>query len=110
MKYISKSIEPDALAKFKSASNEDWQPSYDDLRGQDKQQLYHHLITEQGHICCYCGERLVQSDSHIEHFRPRKDFKHLELDYFNLLASCQQEVPPKQPIHCGKGKSAWFDQ
>ena len=109
MKYISKSTEPDALAKFKSAANENWQPSYDDLRGNDKQQLHHHLITEQGHICCYCGERIVQADSHIEHFQPQTDFEHLELDYFNLLASCQRKIQPKHPRHCGMGKSDWFD-
>jgi uncharacterized protein (TIGR02646 family) len=109
VKYISKSTEPEGLAKFKAQANEDWQPSYDELRGKDKQQLHHHLITEQGHICCYCGERIVQSDSHIEHFQPQIDFTHLELDYFNLLASCQQKIEPKHPRHCGMGKSDWFD-
>jgi uncharacterized protein (TIGR02646 family) len=109
VKYICKSTEPEGLAKFKAQANQDWQPSYDELRGHDKQQLHHHLITEQGHICCYCGERIVQSDSHIEHFQPQTDFTHLELDYFNLLASCQQKIEPKHPRHCGMGKSDWFD-
>jgi uncharacterized protein (TIGR02646 family) len=110
VKYIFKTTEPDALAKFKAQANEDWQPSYAELRGQDKQQLHHHLIAEQGHICCYCGERIVQTDSHIEHFQPQNDYAHLELDYFNLLASCQQKIEPKHPRHCGMGKSDWFDQ
>jgi uncharacterized protein (TIGR02646 family) len=110
VKYISKTTEPDALANFKAQANADWQPSYEELRGQDKKQLHHHLITEQGHICCYCGERIVQADSHIEHFQPQTDYGHLELDYFNLLASCQQKIPKKHPIHCGMGKSDWFNE
>lgn len=110
MKYICKTTEPEALAQFKAQTNQDWQPSYAELRGHDKQQVHHHLITEQGHICCYCGERIVLTDSHIEHFQPQTDYAHLELDYFNLLASCQQKIEPKHPRHCGMGKSDWYDQ
>lgn len=109
MKYIRKSNEPEVLANFKAQANEDWQPSYELLRGKDKQQFHHHLIIEQGHICCYCGERIVSSDSHIEHFHPQTDYPHLELDYFNLIASCQQKIQPKEPRHCGMGKGDWFD-
>ncbi len=108
MKYIRKTNEPEVLANFKAQANEDWQPSYELLRGKDKQQFHHHLISEQGHICCYCGERIVSSDSHIEHFQPQTDYPHLELDYFNLLASCQQKIQPKEPRHCGMGKGDWF--
>lgn len=109
MKYICKTKEPGVLVKFKAQANEDWQPTYQTLRGQDKQELQSHLIAEQGHICCYCGERIAQSDSHIEHFRPQTAYPHLELDYFNLLASCQNQIKPKEPRHCGMGKGDWFD-
>ena len=109
MKYIRKNNEPEVLANFKAQANDDWKPSYALLRGKDKQQFHHHLITEQGNICCYCGERIVSSDSHIEHFQPQTDYPHLELDYFNLIASCQQKTQPKEPRHCGMGKDDWFD-
>jgi uncharacterized protein (TIGR02646 family) len=109
VKYIRKSNEPEVLTNFKAQANEDWQPSYDLLRGKDKQQFHHHLITEQGHICCYCGERIISADSHIEHFQPQTEYPHLELDYFNLIASCQQKIQPKEPRHCGMGKGDWFD-
>jgi uncharacterized protein (TIGR02646 family) len=108
VKYIRKTNEPEVLANFKAQANEDWQPSYELLRGKDKQQFHHHLISEQGHICCYCGERIVSSNSHVEHFQPQTDYPHLELDYFNLLASCQQKIQPKEPRHCGMGKGDWF--
>jgi uncharacterized protein (TIGR02646 family) len=109
VKYIRKTNEPEVLANFKAQANDDWQPSYELLRGKDKQQFHHHLIAEQGHICCYCGERIVSSDSHIEHFQPQTEYPHLELDYFNLIASCQQKIQPKEPRHCGMGKGDWFD-
>jgi uncharacterized protein (TIGR02646 family) len=109
VKYIRKTTEPEVLANFKAQANEDWQPSYELLRGEDKKQFHQHLITEQGHICCYCGERIIRADSHIEHFQPQTEYPHLELDYFNLLASCQQKIQPKEPRHCGMGKGDWFD-
>jgi uncharacterized protein (TIGR02646 family) len=109
VKYIDKTNEPEVLAKFKAQANDDWQPSYDDFRGKDKREFHSHLIAEQGHICCYCGERIQETDSHIEHFKPQKHHPDLELDYFNLLTSCQNKVPPKEPRHCGMGKGDWFD-
>jgi uncharacterized protein (TIGR02646 family) len=109
VKYICKTNVPEVLANFKAQANQDWQPSYNLLRGKDKQQVQHHLISEQGHICCYCGERIISSDSHIEHFQPQTEYPDLELDYFNLLASCQQKIKPKEPRHCGMGKGDWFD-
>jgi uncharacterized protein (TIGR02646 family) len=108
VKHIRKNDEPEVLANFKAQANDNWQPSYELLRGKDKQQFHHYLISEQGHICCYCGERIIASDSHIEHFQPQTDYPHLELDYFNLLASCQQKIQPKEPRHCGMGKGDWF--
>jgi uncharacterized protein (TIGR02646 family) len=109
VKYICKTTEPEVLANFKAQANEDWQPTYELLRGEDKKQFHQHLIIEQGHICCYCGERIVCADSHIEHFQPQTEYPDLELDYFNLLASCQQKIAPKEPRHCGMGKGDWFD-
>jgi uncharacterized protein (TIGR02646 family) len=108
VRHIRKTNEPEVLKNFKAQANDDWQPSYELLRGKDKQQFHQHLIAEQGHICCYCGERIIGFDSHIEHFQPQTDYPHLELDYFNLLASCQQKIQPTEPRHCGMGKGDWF--
>lgn len=109
MKYICKTNEPEVLANFKAQANEEWQPNYELFRGKDKQQFHQYLIAEQGHICCYCGGRIVHTDSHIEHFQPQTDYPDRELDYFNLLASCQNKLAPKEPRHCGMGKGDWFD-
>ena len=50
MKYICKTNEPEVLANFKAQANDDWQPTYEILRGKDKQTLHRHLIKEQGQI------------------------------------------------------------
>jgi uncharacterized protein (TIGR02646 family) len=109
VKYICKTNEPEVLANFKAQANDDWQPTYDNFSGKNKREFHDRLIAEQGHICCYCGNRIQPDDSHIEHFKPQKNHPHLELDYFNLLTSCQNQVPPKEPRHCGMGKGDWFD-
>ena len=49
-------------------------------------------------------------DSHVEHFRPRAKFRDLQLDYGNLHCSCQRELSPGEPRHCGHSKGSWFDE
>lgn len=49
------------------------------------------LLSEQGYICCYCGDRIeFDGCTSIEHFKPKglPEFQHLTLDYNNLFASC----------------------
>jgi uncharacterized protein (TIGR02646 family) len=67
-----------------------------------KQMLREFLLREQGFICCYCGQRLLNNEkSPIEHLEPKSlkfwnedegkhDYVnvHLTYDYDNLLASC----------------------
>lgn len=47
------------------------------------------LIEDQGFICCYCGQRIEDNfHTSIEHLQPKTIYKHLTLDFDNLLASC----------------------
>ena len=55
MKFIVKHEEPASFTAWKDLVNEDWQPSYDALRNPEKKAVHQALITEQGGICCYCG-------------------------------------------------------
>ncbi len=110
MKCIIKHGEPQALIDWKSQSNDDWQPSYEDLRGNEKETVKQSLMIEQGFLCCYCERRLTIDDSHIEHFRPQNDPKCDALDYGNLLCSCQNKIPKGDPRHCGNLKNGWFDE
>lgn len=109
MKRISKAPEPQGLVDFKTQANDQWQPTYDGLPGTLKRLIHQHLLQEQGHLCCYCGCRVDPASSHIEHFRPQTHFPQDQLTYDNLLASCQRETQPGEPLHCGKLKDDWFD-
>lgn len=110
MKHIVKLREPQSFSDWKAMANESWQPTYADLRGQIKQSVKQALMDEQGYICCYCERRLMDGDSHIEHFRPQNDPQADSLDYANLLCSCQAQIEKGDPRHCGNRKDDWFDE
>ncbi len=109
MKYIVKQTEPDLLSKWKALADDNWQPSYEDLQGKEKHAVKHALMAEQGYICCYCERRLIDDDSHIEHFQPQSDEAVDPLDFSNLLCSCQNQLKKGEPRHCGNLKADWFD-
>lgn len=110
MKYIQKQSEPQEFTNWKSQANQNWQPTWDTLRGQVKQKLKEALMAEQGYICCYCEDRLSDQNSHIEHFQPKSDSAVDPLDFSNLLCSCQNNKTREEPSHCGSLKSDWFDE
>ncbi|MCK4659608.1 MAG: TIGR02646 family protein [Phycisphaerae bacterium] len=112
MKHITKGAEPQELIDFKAAENDDWKPNYDNLTNEAKAALRTSLMWEQGWTCCYCERRLVDNDSHIEHLRPRSrpEFAEVELDYDNLLCSCQNRLKPGEPQHCGVAKGDWYEE
>ena len=110
MKCIEKSETPPAYL-------EDWKrdfprleprlrrgPRYEDLYRYDhiKQRLNSDLVSEQFYICCYCGMRIELGDNsfHIEHLKPRHTHLGLQLDYYNMLASCNGH----DRKHCGHFK------
>lgn len=86
MKFIKKSSSPinyDKYCKRKDAT-------YSDLQNNNeiKEVLKKSLLNEQGYICCYCGCRITEDNMIIEHLLPRSRYPNKELDYNNLLASC----------------------
>ena len=110
MKHIVKQQEPQPFLEWKAMASEHWQPTYDELRGAIKQSVKQALMAEQGYLCCYCERRLLDHDSHIEHFRPQNDPQVDPLDYANLLCSCQNKIKKGEPRHCGNLKNGWFDE
>lgn len=112
MKHIVKSSEPQEFKDWKRLENENWKPTYNDLQNPEKQKVYNSLLSEQGYICCYCERKLIKSDYHIEHFKPQEDnkFPELQLEYENMLCSCQRNVGKGEPLHCGNSKGNWFDE
>lgn len=69
------------------------------------------LLTEQGHVCAYCGKGPLtdRTDSHIDHFWPQSHFPDLALDYTNLYASCGPATERRAPRTCGDAKGNWFN-
>jgi uncharacterized protein (TIGR02646 family) len=129
VKYIQKDHEPECFTAWKNGENDDWKPNYRILQNPEKKEVHCALIREQGHICCYCQSRIARQSSHIEHFRPQSARPTQELDYGNLLASCNcgekhpglsecdeptsqsesEEVPITLPRHCGQFKGDWYE-
>ncbi|MBN1592359.1 MAG: TIGR02646 family protein [Candidatus Coatesbacteria bacterium] len=110
MKLIVKRDEPEGLRNHREQKNEDWQPDFDDLPSAPKIEIHGSLLREQGYICCYCNMQISASSSHVEHFRPRSRFPEKSLEYGNLHASCQRQIPRKTPLKCGMKKGDWFDE
>ncbi|TXK94100.1 TIGR02646 family protein [Methylococcaceae bacterium CS1] len=110
MKFIVKQSEPNEFSSWKTSGNNNWQPCYADLRGNIKDAVKVALIAEQGTICCYCERRLIDDDSHIEHFEPQSKSGVDALDFSNLLCSCQKKTKRGEPLHCGNRKGDWFNE
>ena len=110
MKYIEKTPEPQTFTDWKNLANKDWQPTYESLSGALKKGVKTALMAEQGNLCSYSESRLVEDDSHIEHYRPQSDATVDPLDFSNMLCSCQNHLKKGDPLHCGNLKGDWFDE
>ncbi|WP_254173024.1 retron system putative HNH endonuclease [Planktothrix pseudagardhii] len=99
MKQIIKITEPSCLLKYRQTAN----ATYEDYRPKDP--LKKALLTEQGYICCYCMKRISEDNMEIEHFTPQSVNPKLQLDYHNLLGSCQgNRGKPQRIQHCNARK------
>lgn len=78
---------------------------YDDLDKQTKDDIRQSLIEEQGYICCYCMRRihLGKGGMRIEHWRSQSRYETEQLDYGNLLASCDGQIETGKS-HCDRSK------
>jgi uncharacterized protein (TIGR02646 family) len=110
---VFKRDEPEWFTTWEKGASRNRRPSFKMLYGGDKVRLKYALIEEQGALCCYCGRRIDRLGSHIEHFRPQKNYEELDVDYKNLHASCMgetDETRPRVPMHCGHAKGDKFDE
>ena len=109
MKRIVKDPEPADFSQWKANDRMAHRPNWGRIPASIKQKVHESLMQEQGFLCCYCETSVTANDSHIEHFRPRR-YRDRQLDYDNLLCSCQRELSQGEPRHCGNGKGSWFDE
>lgn len=110
MKRIVKSREPQQFSDWKEEDKMAHKPNWNRVSGPVKHVIHRALITEQGHICCYCESPVTVDDSHVEHFRPIRQFPSHALEYQNLHCSCLRTLSPGVPAHCGHRKGSWFDE
>lgn len=103
MRRIYKSLGPAEFGKWKHANPT---ATFDDLgNGSNhtlKQAVKASLLAEQKYICCYCENRVDAKTSHIEHLLPQSIHPQKQLDYSNLLASCEADG---KKTHCGHKKA-----
>jgi uncharacterized protein (TIGR02646 family) len=72
------------------------------------------LLSEQGHICCYCMKRIPQKiekdgtvsyEMKVEHYKCQDNHSALQLNYSNLLGACTgNEGNPKKLQTCDTKK------
>jgi uncharacterized protein (TIGR02646 family) len=110
MKRIIKIAEPQSLIRHRAN-----QPAYyEGLSIIAKEELRSNLLSEQGHICCYCMKRIpekidangnVSYDMKVEHFQCQDKHPLLQLVYSNLLGACTgNEGKPKKLQTCDTRK------
>lgn len=110
MKRIVKRAEPTELSNWKEQDRMAHRPRWNRVPVAIRESIHGSLMREQGFICCYCESRIARDDSHVEHFRPKRRFPALQLDYGNLHCSCQRDPSRGEPRHCGHRKGNWFDE
>ena len=92
-------------AQFRNINNRE--PVYkDDLPDDKRRRLRKTLVEEQGYICCYCMGRITLNSSHLEHFWPKEKFASQDMNYDNMLASCEGNTDGED--NCGHRKNNWY--
>jgi uncharacterized protein (TIGR02646 family) len=110
MKHITKTQEPQSLVQHRAN-----QPAYyHNLPLGAMNDLRTNLLSEQGHICCYCMKRITQKiekdgtvtpQMKVEHYKCQDNHSAFQLNYSNLLGACTgNEGNPKKLQTCDTKK------
>lgn len=87
MKRIIKNKSPEKFETWKTNKTRTWKTFK--RNSEIKHLVRNSLLNEQGYICCYCGKKIENNElSTIEHLKCKDNYKNLEMDYNNLLISC----------------------
>jgi uncharacterized protein (TIGR02646 family) len=103
MKHIVKNQPPKSFIEF---CNKPY--AVYDGSGFPKEELRQSLLSEQGHICCYCMKRIPEHSPpymKVEHYKCRDNYSTLQLTYTNLFGACiGNEGQPKVKQTCDTKK------
>lgn len=104
MKQIIKIAEPNSLLQHRANQF----ANFDNIPLVTKEELRQNLLSEQGHICCYCMKRIPEHTSpymKVEHYKCQDNFGALQLTYNNLFGACTgNEGKPKITKTCDTKK------
>jgi uncharacterized protein (TIGR02646 family) len=104
MKQIVKNAEPNSLLQHRASQF----ANFDNIPFATKEELRQSLLSEQGHICCYCMKRIPEHTSpymKVEHYKCQDNFGALQLTYTNLFGACTgNEGQPKIKQTCDTKK------
>ncbi|WP_338848348.1 retron Ec78 anti-phage system effector HNH endonuclease PtuB [Massilia sp. W12] len=101
MRKLTRSPEPEALARLRRAQKKNANLDWDVAQGEDKKAIWSALDAMQEKLCAYCESELAENKRHIEHFYPRNGQqarRELRFAWANLFGSCND------PYCCGKHK------
>lgn len=101
MRTIIKGREPQSLTEYRLTPDSNY------LGYSHKEDLRSALVTEQRGLCCYCMNRVSNGPDtmKIEHWQSRHYFQNRQLDYSNMLGSCNGGVGlPPNLQHCDTKK------
>lgn len=95
MKYIKKAQEPKSLIEHRNQKH----ACYNNLSKVTKDEIREALLSEQGHVCCYCMKRIKITDMKIEHWKPQR-YVELSLLYSNMLGACDGNEGEPRHLQC----------
>jgi uncharacterized protein (TIGR02646 family) len=129
MKLIIKNQEPQTFIDWKATMQDTFERYYEEGKTGDelygllqssrsrnpeegvlyftKEDLRLPLLAEQGFICCYCNQRILNNHlTTLEHYQDKSTHPRLTFTYANLLASCNgnRNVPKRVNQHCDAAK------
>jgi len=109
VRSITKGAPPVAFLDWLGLANDEWIPTYGNLRGNPMIAVRNALLRESNFLCAYCGRTVLAdgSDSHIEHFYPQSKFEDWSVEWWNLFISCGRATSEVTPATCGTLKSDW---
>jgi len=111
VKYIKKlDTEPKVLSNWKEQDKmyKRGKAKWKRFRNPDKKNFHKFLIDEQKSICCYCEQKIIIDESHLEHLLAQNldTYSEYLFEYNNLLCSCQRKLEKGEPRHCGNSKGS----
>ena len=104
MKQINKISEPKSLVQHRAKTF----ATFENIPLKTKDELRQNLLSEQGHICCYCMKRIPEQNApymKIEHHKCQDNYETMQLTYSNLFGACTgNEGQPKIKQTCDTKK------